>query len=752
MNIYHFFRILAAVMLLQTVSLAQIPMDSWRGHFPYSHAHTLIENGNAIHCATEIGMFSYDYENRQINTFSTVNGLNDVFISTIARVPQTRKFIAGYDNGNLDLIEERRVGNFPLLKDASVQGDKTIQNIYFYDNDAYLCTGIGVVVLDIANEEIRETYQISPEAGTLVNDLTSHSGYFYTATSKGVFKAPVSGVNLMDFNNWQRISALPAGNYVSITASGNHVVTVLQNQDETGSVFYQDGDLWNTPDIAVNQPRKIKAYNNKLYLVEKRAVHTFSNEMQLLDTYTDYGFGNPRMNDVLISSTGTMWIADDYFGLIKRKSNGVEVTRLNGPAFSYSSDITQAGDKVLVAGGDKQNPYSQRGMYYFQDGNWTNINEGNYSKLDSVQNLTFVAADPYEKETYYAASWGYGLLEFVNDEIRHIYDERNTPLRTIQPNGHGYLRIAGMDFDSQGNLWLSTTQTMQPVYALTREGEWLLPGVSGFGFGFNQQVGDLLVTDKDHVWVALPDRGFLIISPDGEKKVMQLLDENGEIIDAEITQIAEDNKGVIWVGTTSGIAVYYNPEFAFESQTLTASRIIVNNTYLLKYDAVSDIYVDGGNRKWIGTQNSGAILLSADGKEQLQQFTKNNSPLPSNTITSIGMDESNGEVFFGTDAGIVSYRSDARKGEAAFDDVYVYPNPVRAEYEGPITIDGLMDNTLVKITDVTGNLVYQGTSNGAVFTWDGTRRDGQRASTGVYLVFCASPEGEYSKVSKFLML
>ena len=173
---------------------------------------------------------------------------------------------------------------------------------------------------------------------------------------------------------------------------------------------------------------------------------------------------------------------------------------------------------------------------------------------------------------------------------------------------------------------------------------------------------------------------------------------------------------------------------------------------MLGTEIITSVAVDGANRKWVGTYSSGAYLLSEDGSAKLLNHTEENSPLLSNTIVSIDIDDKTGEVWFGTSKGVISVRGDATLGGEQFGDVYTFPNPVRETYQGNVTITGLMRNTEIRITDVSGNLVYKTVSEGGQATWDLRTYNGDRVSTGVYLVFCSSEDGTAALVTKMLVI
>jgi ligand-binding sensor domain-containing protein len=204
--------------------------------------------------------------------------------------------------------------------------------------------------------------------------------------------------------------------------------------------------------------------------------------------------------------------------------------------------------------------------------------------------------------------------------------------------------------------------------------------------------------------------------------------------------------------------VYYSPERIF-STDLKAYRIKIPRNdgsgladYMLGTETITAIAVDGANRKWIGTSSSGAYLLSPDGVKQIANYNESNSPLFSNSIMSISVDNKSGNVWFATSLGVQSLRGVATEGADEFTEVYAFPNPVREDFEGNLTITGLLRETRVSITDISGNLVYKTVSDGGQASWDLRTYNGQRVATGVYMVFCSATDGSQSCVIKVLVI
>jgi ligand-binding sensor domain-containing protein len=279
-------------------------------------------------------------------------------------------------------------------------------------------------------------------------------------------------------------------------------------------------------------------------------------------------------------------------------------------------------------------------------------------------------------------------------------------------------------------------------------------------------IGDIIITAIGQKWIVLP-RGYGLFILDDNKtpevfnddRFKKLLVQDPENLPISfVYSIAEDLDGNIWVGTDQGPLIYYNPEKVFDTD-LKASRIKIQRNdgtdqadIVLKTETITSIAVDGANRKWLGTASSGTFLLSPDGTRQLLSFNEQNSPLFSNSIVSLSVDNKTGDVWFGTLKGVQSYRGNATSGEEKFTNVYTFPNPVREDFHGNVTITGLLRDSQIRITDISGNLVTEMVSDGGVATWDLKTYNGRRVSTGVYLVFCASRDGSQTYVTKMLVI
>jgi len=296
-------------------------------------------------------------------------------------------------------------------------------------------------------------------------------------------------------------------------------------------------------------------------------------------------------------------------------------------------------------------------------------------------------------------------------------------------------------------------------------GEWksfsLAPYVT------DNAVGDLIIDDFDQKWIIVPrGRGVIVFNdnrtpelPFDDRKIkLSTADNNGKLPSNDVRAMAKDKEGNVWVGTSKGVAVFYSPSLVFSGSNFDAQQIYIEqegiSQYLLESEVVTGIAIDGADRKWFITENAGVFLMSKDASKQIYHFTTDNSPLLSNKIYSIAIDHNSGEVFFGTDNGIISFRSTATGGSEVQDKkLTIFPNPVRPNYNGPIAIKGFIDNANVKITDTYGNLVFETNALGGQAIWNGLNLNGERVATGVYLVFATDEELEnQTAIGKILFI
>lgn len=752
---------------------AQIAIGEWRDHLPYSRGIRVADAGKVVYCATEFSLFSYDKEEQSIHRLSKVNGLSDVGISSLVYSEPYKTLIIAYTNTNIDLIKDGQTINISDIKRAQILGNKTINNITMQDSLAYLSCGFGIVVLDIKNEEFPEpTYFIGDEGNQVnVMDITFGMDTIYAATETGIYKAAMHSANLADFNAWtvdQRLH--PDGAFNVIRFFSDKLLVNNSNQgSEVDTLFMYDYTThkWEVmPGSNHLQKYRLFEANDQLIVTSRHGVMIYDKNWNLLEQFNNPGvFLNSR--DATIDNNNKKWIADFRYGLIGT-DDGVtaNVVTPNGPFTHRVFNMSLQNGHLWVASGGRTptwgKMYISDGVFSFTDESWRTYNRTTgYSAFDSINDMTVVAVNPQNNKHVFVGTWAEGIIEFMDNQITNVYSENNSSLQ--QWPLAGYVPVSGLAFDRNSNLWAVNSGAPNLLSVKKANGDWrsFFLGSAATGIDASRMIIDRfdqkwILVRADHRLIVFSDNGTIDDPTDDQVKILTNSPGNGDLPGNKILSLAEDLDGRIWIGTDQGIAVIYSPGNIFTGGNFDAQRILVEVggyvQYLLDSEVVTAIAVDGDNRKWIGTERAGVFLVSPNGTEQIHHFTSNNSPLFSNMIADIAINHNTGEVFFATDRGIISYRSTATEGVPTISDVVVYPNPVREGYTGTIAINGLVNRADVKITDISGNLIYATRAEGGQAIWSGTNMSGRKASTGVYLVFASDNEGAEKMVAKILFI
>jgi len=757
--------ILTALLFTTLISQAQTPVGTWSDHLNYNQAKSIAVGSKEVFASTGSSLMVYNKEFEQLRKLSRINGLTETGISTIGWSEDNETLIIAYLTTNIDLIRNNMIYNIPDISRKYIPGKKPINRIRTNGKYAYLACSFGIVLVDLVKNEIYDTWK--PGNGTEtaeVNDIAFGNGKVYAATNMGLFSADITNSGLAYFGNWSRILSMPSpeGNYSHALFCGNKLYVCRSGQYFTGDSIYAIDNGCSlfrfNPGIFYSS---FESAENGFTLSTTSAVLYFKNDGSLYDSFDSYGWGTPNIGQAIFSGAVT-WIADISQGLVMRKNpGGFFLLTLPGPVSADAVSITSYNGKTIICGGSVDvswnNIWRPLQVSINENNNWTTITSPTI--FDPLRAII----DPADNAHFFISTWGSGLLEYRNNVLVNQFTEANSPLQTIIRD-KPYVRICGMAMDDDRNLWITQTGVPGSVKILKsdRRGSWIV----NFPFVDVYAVGDIVISKGGEKWVVLPrgdglfildDNGTPDYSGDDQSKEMLITDSENKVISNAFC-IAEDLDGNIWVGTDEGPVIYYNPEKVMENN-LRAFRIKIPRNdgtgladYMLGTETITSISVDGANRKWLGTVSSGAYLLSPDGMLQVINYNESNSPLFSNTINSVAVDQKSGNVWFATSKGVISVRGDATAGLSSFINVYSFPNPVREDFSGNVTITGLVRDTQIRITDISGNLVYKTVSDGGQASWDLTTYNGRRVATGVYMVFCASSDGLQSCVTKILVI
>ena len=746
-------------------SQGQTPVGSWSDHLIYNTTKSVAAGTKEVYASTGSSIIVYNKEFAELKKMSRINGLTETGISTIGWSEENKTLIIAYNSTNVDLVKNNIIYNIPDISRKYIQGKKEINRIRTNGKYAYLASSFGIIVVDIIKKEIYDTWK--PGDGSVdaeVWDIAFGNSKIYAATEKGIFSADFSNPGLSYFGNWSLMNIRPntKGKFTLLIFSGNKLYANRSDPFSEGdSIYTIDGTgVSNLFSYFPGVNNSSFDLSNEGFTVSSSAsIKYYNNDGSLKKTISSYGWGTPNISQAVADGTD-IWIADKNSGLVRGENMSVfSPLTLPGPVSNDAYSITSYNGKTLICGGALTASWTQTfrplQVSIHENNSWTSLSS------TTIKDAMRAIADPDNTNHLFVSTWGGGLLEYDNNNLIKQYTESNSPLQSIIP-GQPYVRICSVVFDKNKNLWITQSEVTGSIKVLKPNGSWIVNPVTVDA----PAIGDIIITRNGHKWIVLPKGYGLFIlddnntpdvfSDDRYKKMLVKDSENRPI--SFVYSIAEDLDGNIWIGTDQGPLVYYNPEKVFDND-LNAFRIKIPRNdgtgladNVLATEAISSIAVDGANRKWLGTSGSGAYLLSPDGTIQIKNFNEQNSLILSNSIVSLAIDNKSGDVWFGTLKGVQSVRGDAARGEEKFTNVYSFPNPVREDFTGNVTITGLMKDSQIRITDISGNLVYETASEGGMATWDLKTYNGSRVATGVYLVFCTSNDGSQSIITKMLVI
>ena len=763
------------------IAFTQIPaIGNWREHLPYHQAIGVVGSGEKIWCATPYSLFSVDLADNSMKRLSKITGLSATGISAIQYDSQSNKLIIAYTNSSIDILSGSQLFNIPDIMQSPVAANRTIYQILAYNNQVYLSTGLGVIVLDEDKYQVKDTWIIGSNGDTvMVGALATDGNFFYAATAEGVKQAPVGSPGLPDFHNWSLLSGgsgLAAGPCQEVAAFGGGIIALqndslfLYSSAGSGSWTFFYADNWQINHISVS--------GGQLMANEQKAgsgrVLVLGVSGSIGKTLEQAGFiESPRQT---LATGGQYFVADSVDGLSGWGTGGPEKYIPNSPQSIATGEMTigpetaggsgAIGSGVLWAasggvdsGWNALNDLSS-GIWRLKDGSWTNYNGAGYAAMNGIFDFVTVAADPVNAGSVWAGSFGEGLLQIKGDSSFTIY-AGNSPVGPVQGQPSVY-RVSGLAFDAGGNLWAANYGAANDLLLRKADGTWL-----SFAIPFphaRHAVSQILTDDYKQVWIVSPLGNGLFCynhgnsldnTSDDQWKFFQAGQGNGNLPDNSVYCIARDKSGFIWVGTANGIGVIQCAPNIFSAGGCEAVLPVVQFDnfagYLFSGEQVQAIAVDGADRKWVGTRN-GVWLISPDAQKIVYHFTSDNSPLLSNDTRRIAVDPQSGEVFFATASGTCSFRGTATEGGQHNSAVLVFPNPVPPGYTGTIAVRGLVDGAIVKITEMNGRLVYQTRALGGQAVWDGMDYTGHRASTGVYLVLISDDSRQEKTTTKIVFI
>ncbi len=732
----------------------EIPIGSWRTHFNYNQANVVANDENKSYVATQNGFFVMDWADNSLQTLSKIDGFAGGQISALAFDNASKTLIIAYQNSEIELLKNNEIKNISLLKDLNTPNSKKINDIFVFQNTAYLATDLGVVLIDLQRQEIKETYQNLSLTGTNlpIFSCAVAQNRLFLATSQGVIMGNMND-NLLDFNLWTRFSILQG----NIPNQNTLKVQFLQEKIyawQNGNGLYQydfNANSWQnipSPNIALVNVQKD---DSKLYLLENgtRIWSVNSQNNIVLENIPLV-----RQAKALVGQGGKLYIADNKAGFLsnhtgqwqKYSPSGTNVANL-GRIYYQNEKITattRGFDANFTANADIL------GVDFFKNGQWTSQDFGQNVTLSTFRDISGITYQQQE-QSYYISTFGKGIMKLKNDNSIEILNQ-STQNTTLNTDLNGNLNIADITTDRNGNIaMIQNGNVARNLHIKRRDNTWIAFPALNMGLFQGKKI---FIDSQNYKWAILSTTNgasiWIVDDRQNRQRVLSTLPNQGNFPDANVNTIVQDLENQYWIGTDKGVAILSNAGRLFDGN-INFFTPIFENRPLLRTEKVQIIAVDGGNRKWIGTQN-GIWLFNADASEVLAFFDTKNSPLPSNNILDICIEQSTGEVFILTDAGLMSYRSNATSATTDFGNINVFPNPVRPDFVGNVGISGLAENSTVKIVDGAGRLFYETKANGGTASWNLRDYNNVLVETGIYFLYCTDAQGGTSVVKKIAVV
>ena len=539
------------------------------------------------------------------------------------------------------------------------------------------------------------------------------------------------------------------------------------------TIFQYSNNQWDTLIYQPNENiRNFKVINENLIICSLNSIEIYDRNLQLLNELFAYNATTFMSPNDIIKGDGYYWIADNSKGFNRVSNNWLSDPITNGGPFSNDCfHLSSKGDQLYVASGrtngtNWNKTYNTNGIYRFKS-SWTTYNRTTNSvmqqEIDTISDIVWVTPNPRDPNKFVASSWSGGLLSFNNNDLEERFTFHNSSLQT-RIGGNGYsVFVAGTCFDNNGNLWVANAFTTSPLSVKTIDGSW--KSFYCGGVATNKLCTDLIIDEQyGFIWMAIKSVGILVYDfnqtpldeSDDQYKIIGSGSGTGSLPSTFVNTLAIDKDGEIWIGTDQGPVIFYSSYSIMNEPTYDAQKILIEQDgtlqYLLENERITDIEIDGANRKWISTDGGGVFLLSEEGTQTIYSFSKNNSPLYSDVINSLAINDNTGEVYMGSTDGIIGFKSTATSSNIQFKTLEVFPNPVRPEYQGNIAIRGMMNNSEVKIVNASGLPVKTVFSNGGQAIWDGLDNNNQQVGSGVYYFLVTSEDGYSKAKSKVLII
>lgn len=752
--------------------------SSWEDFYSYNNVKDFVKVGDIIYALADNAVFTFDESTAEIQKFSSIQGLSGQTTSAIYYNEDFDRLVIGYETGLIEVID----GNGAITISSDIvnfnqSGNKRINHISGFGNTLYLSTPFAIVEYNIERLEFGDTFFIGNGSTSLnINKTLITNNLIYAATEDGLFTADVTSNLLIDFNNWRQ--EFPTRNFVNIELFNDQIYV-----SENSNLFELNSSVLSLVDSYSEDIINLNASSANLSVTLSKSSIIIDDTMDQIATFTtssDFDFTSS--NSLFIDDT--IYLATEEFGVLKTTTsqiNTYDEIHPEGPLSNEVFSIDVLNNNLWVVFGGYNSFYGslgrEKGFSHFNGENWINTQ---YNPEFPVLDMTNVTIDPFAENRAYISSMGVtsnfnsvstgGITVVENNEITTFYNHLNSSLEDIEPFNTGVIviRVTGTTFDNQGNLWVASMSFDEELKKLSASGQWSSYDLSGLKTVANQLgLSEIAIDRSNTLWIGTRRNGIYAFNENGNRQRALIATPNlGNLPDTDVLSVAVDGSNRVWMGTRAGMVVFRNASSVFDAQVLNAEPVIIEENgvgeRLLGDQRINTIVVDGADNKWFGTDNGGVLYTNPSGQTTIANFSTENSPLPSNRILKIRVDDTNGKVYFATDKGIVAYNSNVAPFGEVLGEVYAYPNPALKNHE-TITIDGrngthLPQGTNVKILDVAGNLVYETNVvegqelQGGKVVWNKKNLAGTKVASGVYIVLLSNDDATETATAKIAIV
>lgn len=768
--------------LLTAAGTGATAIGEWTTYLSYHYATRSVAAGKQLYALYDGNLLIYDTATTEVRLLSKTDGLTGKYIERIAYDDARKCLVIAYADGNIDLLGDNGdIVGIPQLKNAN-DGSMTIRDLTIGENLAVVTTGTGIACIDLEARAFDTYYDLRQE----VYAAAVFDGSIFAATPSAVIGCRLSD-NPLDLKNWTVLKEIRAKRLLPLKDAMMAVVPWIAGVSESNFGIWGFGK---SDGQGLRESKRVHAstYADATY-GQGKAIFVHPAHVAVVDESdwrnVSHRFDTSRYySDISYAPDGTYWVADGYNGMCAYKLSeaGLQPTGTAvggyGPRRDYCYYMGRVGSRLLVAGGRVSEVFYDGTAYIYEDKKWKNLQDDGISEVTGVRyvNASSIVQDIADPDHHFVSSAGTGLYEFRDLKFVRQYTWKNSPLIPAAgaANNPLYVRTDGLNMDANRNLWILNNERDTLLYVLKPDGKW--KGIYVEALRNAPTCEKTMLDRKGRLWVASRrtvgnhTAGLLCLDYNGtidntsdDVATYRTAAPNQDGLECKLNGVyalAEDADGSIWVGTGDGLFVIDDPDTWNQRDfRLTQIKVPRNDgtnyaDYLLDGVPVSAVAIDGAGRKWLGTASSGLFAVSPDGTEILHHFDTSNSPLLSDVIYAISPDPETGEIMIGTDQGLCSYMSESTRPADTLDknNVLVYPNPVRPEYHGNITVRGLTKDADVKVVTTGGQAVASGTSAGGTFVWDGRTQSGERVASGIYYIMAATSDGKDGIVAKVVVI